>query len=176
MGVPEGAIAPLASEVAGSDLQPFFARFVSGTEDPPLAALLDAFGVDWHVRAAGGGNDRGGKAAQGIAPACWFGAKIGSDQALQHVFSGGPAERAGLAARDVLVAVDGLRASSDTMNALLARRLPGDRIRVHAFRRDELLDVAVELAAAPLDTCYLTLRSDVAPPVLALRNAWLAGA
>jgi predicted metalloprotease with PDZ domain len=176
IGVPEGVVAQIASEVAGSDMQPFFDRFVDGTEDPPLASLLDAFGVDWHLRATSGASDRGGKPVQGVAPACWFGAKIGSDQALQHVFSGGPAERAGLAARDVLVALDGLRASTDTMNALLARRGPGERIRVHAFRRDELLDVDVELVAAPLDTCYLTLRGDVAPPALALRSAWLTGA
>jgi predicted metalloprotease with PDZ domain len=175
-GVPEGGIAAIASEVAGADLQPFFDRFVDGTEDPPLAALLDAFGVDWHLRATSGASDRGGKPAQGATPACWFGARIGSDQALQHVFPGGPAERAGLAARDVLVALDGLRASADTMNALLARRGPGERIRVHAFRRDELLDVEVELVAAPLDTCYLTLRGDATAQALALRNAWLAGA
>jgi len=32
------------SEVAGTDLREFFDRYVHGTEDPPLAALLDAFG------------------------------------------------------------------------------------------------------------------------------------
>jgi predicted metalloprotease with PDZ domain len=35
----------------------------------------------------------------------------GSDARLRHVFNGGPAARAGLAAGDVIVAVDGLRAS-----------------------------------------------------------------
>ena len=157
-------------------MKPFFDRFVDGTEDPPLAELLDAFGVDWHVRATTGAGDRGGKPAEGAAPACWFGAKVGADQVLQHVLSGGPAECAGLAARDELVALDGLRASTGTMDALLARHGPGELVRVHAFRRDELLDVLVELAAAPLDSCYLTLRADAAPPALALRNAWLAGA
>jgi len=175
-GVPEDGMAAIASEVAGNDMKPFFDRFVDGTEDPPLAELLDAFGVDWHVRATTGAGDRGGKPAEGAAPACWFGAKVGADQVLQHVLSGGPAECAGLAARDALVALDGLRASTGTMDALLARHGPGELVRVHAFRRDELLDVLVELATAPLDSCYLTLRADAAPPALALRNAWLAGA
>jgi predicted metalloprotease with PDZ domain len=175
-GVPEDGLAAISSEVADSDMRAFFDRFVEGTEDPPLDTLLEAFGIEWHVRAAMGANDRGGKAAQAVAPGCWFGAKVGSDQALQHVFSGGPAERAGLAARDVLIALDGLRATADSMNALLARHGPGERIRVHAFRRDELLDVELELAAAPLDTCHLALRAEVPAPVLALRNAWLAGA
>jgi len=35
--VPEDGIAKLAGELAGRDLGDFFARFVDGTEDPPLA-------------------------------------------------------------------------------------------------------------------------------------------
>ncbi len=32
------------------DMRDFFERYVDGTDDPPLDALLDAFGVEWHVR------------------------------------------------------------------------------------------------------------------------------
>jgi predicted metalloprotease with PDZ domain len=174
-GVPEDAIARVVDELAGSPLSAFFERYVDGTEDPPLDTLLDAFGIDWNLRAATGGGDRGGKPANGTAPACWLGAKIGADQKLQAVYTGGPAERAGLAANDVLVAVDGIRASAATIGSLLVRRGPGDRIPVHAFRRDELIGVEIELASAPLDTCYLTLRENIPEAMLALRNAWLAG-
>ncbi|HMA32469.1 MAG TPA: PDZ domain-containing protein, partial [Casimicrobiaceae bacterium] len=90
-----------------------------------------------------------------------------------HVFSGGPAERAGLAPQDTLVALDGLKASGESLDALFASRVPGERVRVHAFRRDELVDVEVELDAAPADTCYLTLRADVSAETEALRRAWL---
>ena len=173
IGVPEDGIEAIVSECAGSDMREFFARHVEGTEDPPLDALLDHFGIEWHLRAATGANDRGGKPANGAVPACWLGAKIGDDLTLQHVFSDGPAERAGLAAKDVMVAIDGIRASTGAVNAVLAARGPGDRIPVHAFRRDELLQVDVELAAAPLDTCYLTLRADAPAPAVALRSGWL---
>ena len=158
---------------SGASLREFFARYVDGTDDPPLAALLDAFGIDLHLRPAGGAKDRGGKPAPGPLPACWLGAKVDSDMKLRHVFSGGPAERAGLAPQDTLVALDGLKASAASLDALFASRVPGERVEVHAFRRDELIDVEVELDAAPADTCHLTLRAEAPAQTLALRQAWL---
>jgi predicted metalloprotease with PDZ domain len=95
---------------------------------------------------------------------------------LLHVFTGGPAERGGLAPHDTLVAVDGLRASADTIDAMLKRRGPGERVGVHAFRRDELLTVDIELAAPPLDTCYLTLRAAPDQRAQALRSGWWGAA
>jgi len=174
VGVPEDAIERIVCAQAGEEMHAFFARYVSGTEDPPLDVLLAALGIDWHLRASNGANDRGGKAANGTAPRTWLGAKVGTDLRLQHVYGGGPAERAGLAPQDVLVAFDGTRASVDAVNALVKRRAAGERVNVHVFRRDELMAVEVELAPAPLDTCYLSLRTDAPERACALRNAWLA--
>jgi predicted metalloprotease with PDZ domain len=97
------------------------------------------------------------------------------DLGLQHVFTGGPAERAGLAAGDVLVAIDGVRASTAVLDALRADRAPGQCVKVQAFRRDELIAVELELAAPPLDTCWLTLRDDASLEAATLRGAWLSG-
>ena len=44
--------------------------------------------------------------------------------ASQHVYSGGPAERAGLAAGDTLVAIDGIKASADALDTLARRAAP----------------------------------------------------
>ena len=176
IGVPEDAIERIACEMGGDEMHAFFARYVNGTEDPPLEALLEAFGIDWNLRPSTGANDRGGKAATGTLPKAALGAKIGNDLKLLHVYSGGAAERAGLAPNDVLVAIDGIRASADAINALTRRRSPGERIPVHAFRRDELMSVEVELLAAPLDTCHLALRTDAPERAVALRNAWLEAA
>jgi predicted metalloprotease with PDZ domain len=73
-GVPEDAIERLVNELAGSDMHDFFACYVFGTEDPPLEALLDVFGVDWHLRPASNARDRGGKPVSDPPPACWLGA------------------------------------------------------------------------------------------------------
>jgi predicted metalloprotease with PDZ domain len=176
IGVAEDGLKRIIDEIAGTDMHDFFDRYVDGTEDPPLSMLLDAFGIDSHMRAASGTNDRGGKAAAGPLPACWLGAKFGSDLRLLNVYTGGPAERAGLAPHDVLVAIDDIRASTDSINASLTRGAPGQVISIHAFRRDELLRVEAELASAPLDTCHLSARTDATEAARALRNGWLEGA
>ncbi|WP_234412937.1 PDZ domain-containing protein [Microvirgula aerodenitrificans] len=51
------------------------------------------------------------------------------------------------------MAIDGLRASD--LERQLARHRPGDSVRLHAFRRDELLAFDVIVQAAPADTCWL---------------------
>jgi len=175
VGVPEGAIDAIVAEIAGDDMRDFFARFVHGTDDPPLAELLDSFGVDFHVRAAVNAADRGGKPSTAPPPTCWLGAKVAKDLTLQNVFTGSPAERAGLAANDVLVAVDGVRASADSLDKLATTRSAGERVGVHAFRRDELIVVNVELAGAPLDTCWLTVRGEPSSDAARLRQHWLHG-
>ena len=178
VGVPEDGIARIASEFAGRDLADFFARHVDGLEDPPLADLLASFGVAMRLRAAEGPRDRGGTAgeARGEAPPrVTLGVKLsGSGEAkLQHAFRGGPAARAGLSGGDVIVAVDGLRATGEGVDTLLGRHAPGDRVTVHAFRRDELLAFDVTLDAAPEDTCHLALAADATAEVLARRAAWI---
>jgi predicted metalloprotease with PDZ domain len=92
---------------------------------------------------------------------------------LKHVFNGGPAERAGLAAGDVVVAVDGLRATASLLEQLATSRGAGETVSVHAFRRDELLTAAVVLEPAPLDTCWLEVDADADEPTRDRRLAWL---
>jgi predicted metalloprotease with PDZ domain len=178
IGVPEDGIARLASEIAGRDLGDFFARHVDGLEDPPLADLFAAFGVTMRLRAAEGPRDRGGTAGEprgDAPPRVTLGVKVGGsgEAKLQYVFRGGPAARSGLSGGDVVVAIDGLRATGEGIDALLGRHVPGDRVTVHAFRRDELLVFDVALDAAPEDTCHLALAADASAEVLARRAAWI---
>ena len=180
IGIPEDGILAIAKELGGIDLDDFFARYVHGTEDPPLEALLRAFGVALNLRVARSGDDRGGKPgkesiASDAPPLCWLGAKLatGAEARLQHVYTGGPAEHAGLAGGDILVAIDGLRATPESIRRLLQRRKAGETVTVQAFRRDELFTAALTLAEAPRDTCWLTLSATIADDVRARRDAWL---
>ncbi len=180
VGVPEDGIATIAAELGGRDVGDFFARYVHGTDDPPLEELLQQYGVTLNVRAPHGDDDRGGKPGkERVAPDTpsvrWLGAKLaaGAEAKLQHVYSGGPAERAGLAGGDIVVAIDGLRASPEAIRRLLERRQAGETVTVHAFRRDELVTTALTLAEAPRDTCWLALTANIADDVRARRDAWL---
>ncbi|MCC7039665.1 MAG: M61 family metallopeptidase [Burkholderiales bacterium] len=176
IGVPETAIAALASELAGVDLADFFARHVDGTDDLPLADLLASFGVRFALRASSGPQDRGGKPATAAPPRCTLGARVGPDQKLAAVAPDGPAARAGLSANDVLVAAAGVKATPERLSTLLTRHAPGETIPVVAFRRDELMTFEVTLGAAPADTCWLAIDREADALAVARRSAWLGGA
>ncbi|MDQ6620701.1 MAG: PDZ domain-containing protein [Pseudomonadota bacterium] len=180
-GVPEDGLPALVQEVAGRSLDDFFARYVDGTDDPPLEELFSEVGITLHVREQENAGDRGGKPPAPQRPdgrAVWLGVKLasGAELRVQHVLRGSPAEHAGLAAGDVIVAIDGLRASADAIDKLGRRRSPGDTVEVVAFRRDELMQVQLGLEAAPRDTCWLALDEHAPADAIARRDAWLSGA
>jgi len=172
-GVPEDGIAALASAIAGRDLAEFFARFVEGTDELPLADWLARVGIAVNLRAAQGAKDRGGKPASGSSPRSGIGAKVNADMKLATVYAGGAFERAGLAAGDQIVAVEGLKATADALRTLLERRAPGTTVTVHAFRRDELMERAVTLAAPAPDTAWLAPDPDAPHAAVERRRAWL---
>jgi len=89
------------------------------------------------------------------------------------VLTGSPLQRAGVAAGDELVALDGLRATASSLPVLLRGYRPGDEAQLTVFRQDELLTVTVTLAETPADTCYLTLDEEADEAALALRRDWL---
>lgn len=168
-GLDEEGIFELVEEIGdrgrrggGKRLARWLRDAVTGTGDLPLETLLKPFGVSWHSEAATRGPTLGVKVA------------AGNDEAkLAHVFDDGPARLGGLSAGDVLVALDGLRVTTASLDAQLARRRVGERVEIHAFRRDELKCFTVELAAPPSDIIKL---APVARPSLkmrALRKGWL---
>ena len=99
----------------------------------------------------------------------------GNEPVIATVFTGGPAQAAGLAPGDILVALDGLRISRDNLDKLLLAAGEGAEVEIHAFRRDELQVRRARLAPAPLDTCELWLLADAPPQAQTRRAAWLGG-
>jgi len=87
---------------------------------------------------------------------------------------GSPADRAGLRTGDVIVAIDDLRVNEKNLEKLLSLRKAEQNLRVHAFRRDELIQFEVEARAAPRDTCFLSATDDKA--FARHRRAWLGTA
>jgi predicted metalloprotease with PDZ domain len=77
-----------------------------------------------------------------------------------------------MSAGDVIVAIDGLRATHANLDKLLQFRTPGEAVEIHAFRRDELRVFRVLLAPAPADTCWLAFRGGKPSPAAL---AWLCG-
>jgi predicted metalloprotease with PDZ domain len=176
VGVPEDGVPKLVAELAGRSLDEFFERYVYGTEDPPLAELMARFGLRFALRPAEGSADKGGTPpAKGKAARVALGARFasGAEPTLSVVHDGGAAQAGGLSAGDVLVAIDGLRVRAGAVDEMLRRYSPGDRIRVHAFRRDELLEAEVELKARAADTCWIEIDPSATGEALRLRRDWL---
>ncbi len=179
IGVPEDGVERLAQEVSGLELSEFFGRYVHGTEDPPLEALLGELGVGLRLRPSHGAQDFGGlrkPGAQDAPAAPVLGALYkaqGSYAELSLVPDGSPAQTAGLAPGDWVAAVDGLRAGPDNLDALVARLPAGEPVAVHLFRRDELMSFSLRPAPPPANTCELWLLEDPGTERLARRRAWL---
>jgi predicted metalloprotease with PDZ domain len=93
---------------------------------------------------------------------------------LANVYEGGAAHAAGLSAGDTLVAMDGLRVSASNLDTLLQRYRVGDKVRLHAFRRDELLTFDLGLRAESAPQLGLTLKEKPAA-ALRLQRGWLKG-
>jgi len=95
------------------------------------------------------------------------------ETAVANAYAGGPAQRAGMSAGDTIVALDGLRADEKIVKAMLERRRPGDTVRLHAFRRDELLAFDVVLDAAPASEASIRFDEKPRASVKRLRDGWL---
>jgi predicted metalloprotease with PDZ domain len=181
VAVPEDGWERLADQATGLRLRGFFDRALRSHEELPVRPLLAQFGIEIHLRAAESAGDRGGRPPSrtpaALAQRATFGARTADDPAgakLTHVLDGGAAQQAGLGAGDVLVAIDGLRVTGRSLERHLERHRPGARVRVHAFRRDELVEADVVLQASPHDTCYLVVAGGDAAR-RRRRAAWLGG-
>lgn len=162
-GLAEDEWERIASEVSGLELGSFFDRALRSTEDLDLPGLLATQGVQMWLAPAQNGGDRGSVVAErnDLPPRLSLGIRAVPDSAgvkLTHVLDGGAAQKAGLSGGDVLMALDGLRTGD--LDRQLARYRPGDVVRVHAFRRDELIETELTLQSAAADTCRLLPEAD----------------
>ncbi|MES9938450.1 MAG: PDZ domain-containing protein, partial [Sedimenticola sp.] len=177
-GVAEDDIESLVIEITGLDLGDFFDRAIRGTDELELAPLLEHFGIGYRLCPASSADDLGsGKAPESTEEARpVLGARIKNSNGaaeLAVVLDGGAAQKAGLSAGDTLVAIDGIRATAGNVNDLVASVAKGERVEVHAFRRDELMSFDLNPLPAPEDTCHLWLLESSAPEVESRRSSWL---
>ena len=164
-GVEEDEFVEVAEQVSGLALARRLHEWTDGTRDPDYAALLAPFGIQCEARPA---VDTPHFALLGVKAA-----GSGTECRLAHVFDGSPAQRAGLSAGDVLMALGGLRATRSNIDSLLTRYATGDIVECLAFRRDELMRFEVKLATQPPLKYTLTLDEKTTRAALQLKAGWL---
>nr|WP_241878621.1 PDZ domain-containing protein [Psychrobacter sp. PraFG1]UNK05155.1 PDZ domain-containing protein [Psychrobacter sp. PraFG1] len=110
--------------------QEFKARYVDGVEALPIYELLEANGIKITQ------DSRDNSLAWGISV-------TESAEGLQvtKVLRDSVAAEAGLSAKDVIVAIDGIKATKKQLQTVAESGL--DSVSCHAFRRDELLSFEV---------------------------------
>jgi predicted metalloprotease with PDZ domain len=160
VGVTEETVFSIVKTVGGATITRWLRKAVSGAEDMPLERWLKKFGVQVQID---------------VAATPSLGARLGATSGpavLAVVHEGSAAHRAGLSAGDTLIALDDLKVTSETLAAILGRRAAGSAVRIHAFRRDELMCFDATLDQGD-STTRLALLERPATPVRRLRHGWL---
>jgi predicted metalloprotease with PDZ domain len=158
-------IAAALRHVSGRSLDKELAAWVDGVRDLPLQDLLARFGIDWQVQPANLAQRLGVRVNEGALT----GIKV------THVLRAGLAERAGLAAGDEVIALNGwrLRRLDDAM-----RLWETGRAAALLVARDQrIVTLTLKYPKAQAETSSVTLSAAAHLPkaALALRQAWLSG-
>lgn len=181
IGIPERGIEHVLEGMLNISFADFFSRYVYGTDELPLKEWCAALGVGFGLRGAKDTDDLGGfvAASETVVPKAkpTFGARyeaLAVGVKVTHVFEGGAAQQAGIAAGDVVIALDGERVSAVNLPELLSRTTQ-QQVTIHYFRRDRLVSSELPVLEAAADTCDLSLLTaeTVDASVLGRRAAWL---
>lgn len=152
MQVTERTIFDLCQELTGDNWVEQINHLINTTDELPLDQLLPEFGFNYNVK---------------TEKALPFGLKLidkPEGVSVQSALRQGAAAKVGLSAHDVIIAIDGLKASVK----LLEKYAQQDgTFTVLAFRRDELMQFEVQGAESKLQTVELKLEDQ------AKANAWL---
>ena len=160
--IDEGDIARSLAAEAGRPLDAELAAWVHGTDDLPLQALLSEAGVQWSTEPATQAQRLGLR----VSESALAGVQV------KHVLRGGAAERAGVAAGDELLAVNGWRVRRlDDIGALAE---PAEMLEWLVSRDQRLLTLRVR-GGEDAGAVVLAAADKPARDALALRRAWLGG-
>lgn len=95
--------------------------------------------------------------------------------AVTNVLAGSPAERAGLSAGDLVVAVDGERVDGSRWEPLLGMKRPGEELKLTLFRGSRLMTVAVRGEQRDMRPLRIEPLERVTTAQKRSRKRWLEG-
>lgn len=161
--LPEEQMDALILKHTGHNLRKLLDKLVRDTEDPAFRKLFAKLGIDYQEDATPAGN-------QSLRSA--WGLQLANEQEtrIAHVYRNSPAEEAGLAAQDVIIAADGIKVSAKQLQDQVARLAEGASLKLHFFRRDTLKQSRVVKRTETVAECALAILAEDNP----LRTSWLA--
>jgi predicted metalloprotease with PDZ domain len=173
VGFAEGAVEALVEEVAGRSLDDLFALALRGTGELPLEEALALAGVELEM------TPRTANEQPPLVSAVEsrLGVRTRDDGAgrllVTHVLRDTPASEAGLEAGDELLALDGLRCRPAEINHRLEELSEEASIEVAVFRRDELLELRLQLSGETIAMARLRRSPDAGPEARAAFEGWI---
>ncbi len=172
-GIETQTIQDLIAAMIETDLHEFLHLLIYTSAELPLKELLASVGVELTLRQTANQKDKGGLKKEGPLPEVELGAFLQEKEAglqIARISEDGAAQNAGLSANDVIIAVNGLKLTLAKLEQQLLLASVGEQWKIHAFRRDELMEFNLELVAAPRNTVVLQAGEQHAS-----RKDWLEG-
>ena len=142
MQVNERTIVELCNELTGDNWIEQINHLINTTDELPLDQLFPEFGLSYSLQ-----NEK----------ALPFGLKVAEKAEgviIQQARRDGAGAKAGLSANDVIIAIDGLKASEKLLNQYAKQQ---GQFTVYAFRRDEFLQFELQGGEVALTTVELTV-------------------
>ena len=180
-GFPERRVEEVACEVAGADLKPFFDRWLRSTQELDFASVLAAFGLALapaHEPRPGAPapppptGEPGAQQMREVKVGFQFKLEAGKT-IIGNVMAGTPAWRAGVSHGDELVALDGLRVDAMSLGFRMQEKAPGSTAILTVFRRDELINLAMQVESGPPARLAIHPKPEATPEQQALLQHWL---
>lgn len=165
IGIGEDEVPSIIKAATGVDLTGFIQLATETTEMLPLVELLNKFGLDLSEQPAKSHQDTGKYAHMKLADnkheVLDLGAKL-EKQAIgylvKNVYVNTPAEKAGLAANDLIIALNSTKlANIDRQLGFISN---GEIIMLSVFRQERLLDIPVSLKSSDVKIYNLYLLDD----------------
>jgi predicted metalloprotease with PDZ domain len=158
-------IQAVAEEVAGTQFDDFFPRYVAGTTEIPYDKFFGAAGLALKVER---------RAAPDLQFWTTTGHGPGAPVVVSQVAPDSAAEAAGLRAGDVLLMLNG-QPLPRYLPAWLREQTPGQSITLHLQRENNYLDLTFTLAAIDLNRFTLVEIPGASERQKRIREGWLKG-
>jgi predicted metalloprotease with PDZ domain len=179
--VTEADVRAAAHAIAGRSLDRFFDKYIHGTDELPLPALLRQAGLKVDFARPWTPESGEKDPVKRARTRGWSGASVqaqshlvGSERAIvKNVLPDSPAATAGLTFGDEIVAIGGDRVNAGNFSRRLADHAPGQAVTVTYFRRDQLRQARFTIAVSPERTLKIEPAPHPAARALAVRKAWL---
>jgi predicted metalloprotease with PDZ domain len=181
-GFTEAELEAVVAAVAGRPLPGYFSRYIRGTEELPVPALLTRAGVEVEARPPWLDEEDVTKArrVRGWAGITWAGGSgpggavtAGDRAVIRSVVPDSPAWQAGLTYADEVVAVGGQRVTAVTAPRRLADHPTGRAVEITFFRKESLRSCRITLVENPERRFSFAPEADPTPAARAIRRAWL---